>query len=53
MAVYGKMPDSMGCSIYKHCWFGDGQNISHKPENLKGCEVQGPSLVYCFCANEV
>lgn len=39
------------CSIYKYCGFGDGQNISNKPESFKDSEVQGPHLMFCFCGD--
>lgn len=34
MTVHGKMPDGKGCLSYKHCGFGNGQNMSKKPEKF-------------------
>lgn len=49
MVVQEKTPDSRGCASINIIHFGDGQNISNKPESFKGSEVQGTYLVYCFC----
>lgn len=38
----GKCQTARVASSYKHCGFGNGQNISKKPEKFKGSEVQRP-----------
>lgn len=43
MAVHGENARRQGvASLPQHCGFGNGQNISKKPKNFKGSEVQRP-----------
>lgn len=49
IAVHVKMPDSPRDASVVNTGFGNGQNISEKPESFKGSEVQGPHLTYGFC----